>query len=113
MKTKWVPEIRHYCPEVPILLVGTKMDLRSNKDTVKKLEEKGLAPVRTEQGNTVAKEVGAIEYLECSAMEQESLKNVFDQAIRSEFIEFKAIQRRHIVGGRHGRPPYPYLCSLI
>ena len=83
MKTKWVPEVRHHCPEVPILLVGTKMDLRSNMDTLKKLEEKGLALVRTEQGNTVAKEVGAIEYLECSAMDQESLKNVFDQAIRS------------------------------
>ena len=83
MKTKWVPEIRHHCPEVPILLVGTKMDLRSNKDTLKKLEEQGLAPVRTEQGNAAAKEIGATEYLECSAMEQESLKNVFDQAIRS------------------------------
>ena len=83
MKTKWVPEIRHHCPQAPILLVGTKMDLRSNEDTLQKLEEQGLAPVRTEQGNTVAKEVGANEYLECSAMEQESLKNVFDQAIRS------------------------------
>ena len=105
MKTKWVPEVRHQCPEVPILLVGTKMDLRSNKDTLKKLEEQGLAPVRTEQGNTAAKEVGAIEYLECSAMEQESLKNVFDQAIRSVF----SIPRRLI--GPGGTPPF--FCSLI
>jgi GTPase SAR1 family protein len=104
VKTKWVPEIRHHCPEVPFLLVGTKMDLRSNMDTLKELEEQGLAPVKTEQGNTVAKEVGAIEYLECSAMEQESLKNVFDQAIRSVL----SIQRRRIVGGPHWR-----LCPLI
>ena len=90
MKTKWVPEIRYHCPAGPILLVGTKMDLRSNKDTVKKLEEQGLAPVRTKQGNTAAKEVEAMGYLECSAMEQESLKNVFDQAIRS------CIPHRHI-----------------
>ena len=83
MKTKWVPEVRHHCPEVPILLVGTKMDLRSNKDTLKKLEEQGLAPVRTDQGNAAAKEIGAIEYLECSALEQKGLKDVFDQAIRT------------------------------
>ena len=104
MKAKWVPEVRHHCPEVPILLVGTKMDLRSNKDTVKKLEEQELAPVRTEQGNTVAKEVGAIEYLECSAMEQESLKNVFDQAIRSVF----SIPRKLV-----GPGAYWPKCSLI
>ena len=83
MKTKWVPEIRHHCPEVPILLVGTKMDLRSNMDKLKKLEEQGLAPVRTDQGNAAAKEIGAIEYLECSALEQRGLKDVFDQAIRT------------------------------
>ena len=83
MKTKWVPEVRHHCPEVPILLVGTKMDLRSNKDTLKKLEEQGLAPVSTSQGNAQAKDIGAIEYLECSALEQRGLKDVFDQAIRT------------------------------
>jgi GTPase SAR1 family protein len=83
VKTKWVPEVRHHCPEVPILLVGTKMDLRSNKDTLKKLEDQRLAPVRTDQGNAAAKEIGAIEYLECSALEQKGLKDVFDQAIRT------------------------------
>ena len=83
MKAKWIPEVRHHCPEVPIILVGTKMDLRSNKDTLKKLEEQGLAPVRTDQGNAAAKEIGAIEYLECSALEQRGLKDVFDQAIRT------------------------------
>ena len=68
---------------LPILLVGTKIDLGSNKDTLKKLEEQGLAPVRTDQGNAAAKEIGAIEYLECSALEQKGLKDVFDQAIRT------------------------------
>ena len=59
------------------------MDLRSNKDTLKKLEEQGLAPVSTSQGNAQARDIGAIEYLECSALEQKGLKDVFDQAIRT------------------------------
>ena len=34
---------------MPIILVGTKMDLRSNADTLKKLEEQGLTPISTDQ----------------------------------------------------------------
>ena len=29
VKEKWVPEMRHHMPETPILLVATKIDLRS------------------------------------------------------------------------------------
>ena len=82
MKAKWVPEVRHHCPDVPILLVGTKLDLRTNKDALKKLEETGLAPISKEQASALAKEVGAQKYLECSALEQKGLKDVFDEAIR-------------------------------
>ncbi|KAF7845012.1 rac-like GTP-binding protein 5 [Senna tora] len=30
VKKKWVPELRHYAPSVPIVLVGTKLDLRED-----------------------------------------------------------------------------------
>ena len=25
---KWTPEVRHFCPKVPVILVGNKRDLR-------------------------------------------------------------------------------------
>ncbi|PPR80277.1 hypothetical protein GOBAR_AA40439 [Gossypium barbadense] len=28
---KWVPELRHYAPRAPIVLVGTKLDLRDDR----------------------------------------------------------------------------------
>ena len=28
---KWIPEVRHFVPETPILLLGTKTDLRRSK----------------------------------------------------------------------------------
>merc|ERR1719316_2479135 len=29
VKQKWWPELKHHCPGVPTILVGTKLDLRS------------------------------------------------------------------------------------
>ena len=38
-------QVRHHCPQVPIILVGTKLDLREDKETIDKLKEKRLAPI--------------------------------------------------------------------
>ena len=45
VRAKWYPEVRHHCPNVPIILVGTKLDLREDKETIEKLKEKRLAPI--------------------------------------------------------------------
>ncbi|EHB16354.1 Ras-related C3 botulinum toxin substrate 1 [Heterocephalus glaber] len=77
----WYPEVRHHCPNTPIILVGTKRDLRDDKDTTEKLKEKKLTPITCPQGLAMAKEIGAVKYLECSALTQWGLKTVFDEAI--------------------------------
>ena len=45
VKAKWVPEVRHHCLNEPIVLVGTKLDLRNDTETIEKLREKGLKPI--------------------------------------------------------------------
>ena len=42
---QWYPEVRHHCPNTPIILVGTKLDLREDKETIEKLKDKKLAPI--------------------------------------------------------------------
>ena len=32
---KWTPEVKHFCPNVPIILVGNKKDLRNDPATIK------------------------------------------------------------------------------
>ncbi|CAG7818576.1 unnamed protein product [Allacma fusca] len=83
VRAKWYPEVRHHCPNTPIILVGTKLDLRDDKSTVEKLKDKKLAPITYPQGLSMAKEIGAVKYLECSALTQKGLKTVFDEAIRA------------------------------
>lgn len=54
---QWYPEVRHHCPNTPIILVGTKLDLRDDKDTIEKLKEKKLNPIIYPQGLAMAKEI--------------------------------------------------------
>jgi GTPase SAR1 family protein len=54
-----VPEIKQYCESVPFLIVGTKIDLRDDEATLEKLFKKKQKPITTEQGQAIAKKVGA------------------------------------------------------
>ena len=73
----------HHCPGTPIVLVGTKMDLREDWETVEELNTERLSPITYPQGLQLQKEIGAAKYMECSAITQKNLKLVFDEAIRS------------------------------
>ncbi len=77
---KWFPEVSHHCPGVPILLIGNKIDLREDPDTLQYLNENRRVPVSKTQGLTVAKKIGAIKYMECSAKTGKGLKDVFTTA---------------------------------
>jgi cell division control protein 42 len=57
------------------------MDLRDDAATVDKLAKNRQKPISVESGEKLARELAAIKYLECSALTQKGLKNVFDEAI--------------------------------
>uniref|UniRef100_A0A1I7XXM7 Ras-related C3 botulinum toxin substrate 1 n=1 Tax=Steinernema glaseri TaxID=37863 RepID=A0A1I7XXM7_9BILA len=83
VQTKWIPEIRHHCPDAPILLIGTKQDLRDDSDTLRTLAAEGKAPITKSQGQKVASRIKAVKYLECSALTQQGLKAVFEESVRA------------------------------
>ncbi|KAL0485942.1 cell division control protein CDC42, partial [Acrasis kona] len=63
--------------DTPIILVGTKADMK-NEPSVK---QKGIKPIEQSDAEALAKRIGAIKYLECSAKTRDGLKEVFDEAI--------------------------------
>ena len=74
VRAKWYPEVSHHCPNVPIILVGTKMDLRDDPVFLAGLRQKNLSTVSFQQGTQLAKELGMKKYIECSALTQKNLK---------------------------------------
>ena len=83
IEEKWAPEVRHFCPGVPIVLVGTKSDLRNDKETILELEQNGEVPVSKESGRVVADKMKAVAYMECSAMHNDGVREVFECATRA------------------------------
>ena len=79
---QWYPEIEHHAPNVPIILVGTKLDLRDDPEVREQLRQRKMAPISYEQAVQVGKEIKAVKYIECSALTQRNLKSVFDEAIK-------------------------------
>jgi small GTP-binding protein len=79
VREKWFPEVHHHCPGVPCLIVGTQTDLRDEAAVKEKLAKQRMTPVKKEDGERMAKELGAVKYVECSALTQYKLKDVFDE----------------------------------
>lgn len=77
---KWVPEIRKHCPKAPIVLVGTQCDLRNDVKVLIELAHYKEEPVPVAEAQHMAESIGAT-YMECSALTQKNLKEVFDNAL--------------------------------
>ena len=76
----WIPEIKQHLPTTPIILVGLKNDLRNDEYVVNSLAQKGQKVVSKKEGEAMANKIGAAKYVECSAKENDGVKEVFEWA---------------------------------
>lgn len=79
---KWHPEVKHFCPHVPIVVVGNKTDLRDENEFGIEAEVRNAAPkfVSSADGYAVAERIQAFAYAECSAKTKEGVKELFEVA---------------------------------
>ena len=99
IRKKWLPEIRHsiagskcashkQCNSMPpFILIGTQCDLRHDVKVLIELNALGEQPIATEYARSMANKMGAICYIECSALTQKNLKVhfVWQNTTRSRF----------------------------
>jgi Rho family protein len=93
VESKWVGEIADNCPGVKLVLVALKCDLREQGDedaapgTADDSGVSGGQPekrpmINYDQGLEVARRIGALRYLECSAMKNRGVNEAFTEAAR-------------------------------
>ncbi|XP_078615509.1 rho-related protein racA-like isoform X1 [Branchiostoma floridae x Branchiostoma japonicum] len=70
---KWFPEVRHFCPDTPIILVGTKNDLRTDAAASR--------CVSWQEGQQVATSLN-LPYHETSSLKQVGLKELMNHAVQ-------------------------------
>ncbi len=83
VREKWVPEVRHHAPDVPIVLIGTKLDLREDPEFMRRLQSQNSSPITSGEGQKMKEEIRAYRYMECSARTQKGLREVFNTAIEA------------------------------
>ncbi|XP_066936373.1 ras-like GTP-binding protein Rho1 [Clytia hemisphaerica] len=86
---KWTPEVKHFGPNVPFVLVGTKCDLRSDESTLKRLRKAKQEVITQEEGREMAKKLKASAYVECSALTGFNVNEVISTALKS------ALKKQH------------------
>ncbi|XP_033732153.1 rho-related protein racA-like [Pecten maximus] len=97
VKMKWVPELRHHCPNTPIVLVACKIDLR---------EKSSSELVTSAEGSKVARDL-ELGYVETSARTREGVQDSFNTAIMVALRDTKmtVIQPWFSCGKRALSPP--------
>ncbi|KAJ5083251.1 GTP-binding protein RHO3 [Penicillium angulare] len=75
--SKWIAEINDNCPGVRVVLTALKCDLRKDEE----MNDNPNA-ITFDQGLAKAKEIGAVKYLECSAVQNRGIRESFYEAAK-------------------------------
>jgi small GTP-binding protein len=87
INSKWYPEINHYCPGVPFMLVGTKYDLKNDAFVSTHMKNRNLNIVTQEDAQQLCNSISAKMVVECSALSGYGISNVFNNAIKTVLLK--------------------------
>lgn len=88
IKSYWLPEVKKKIPNVPLVLVGTKKDIRdealdqlegtNSEDREKNLKTVSANFVSRQVGQDLSESIGAHCFLECSAKYRDGTRDIFE-----------------------------------
>ena len=93
----WYPEVNACAPNVPVILVGTKMDLLHDEDTLTRLRDRGRVPLEVDDGFHMCKEINADRYMDCSSLELMGVHEIFEEAIGLALKKKQVVRNKQCV----------------
>lgn len=89
LKNKWISEIRSNLPCTPVLVVATQTDQRE-------MGPHRASCINAIEGKRLAQDVRAKGYLECSALSNRGVQQVFECAVRTAVNQARRRNRRKL-----------------
>ena len=71
--------------------------MRDDAGTIEKLAKNKQKPIQIELAEKLGRELRAVKYVECSALTQKGLKNVFDEAILAALEPPEPVKKKKCV----------------
>jgi len=88
IKEKWAPEVHHYIPNIPHILVGTKIDLREEKHPDPNSGK--FEPITPEMAKKLGEEIQVTKYMEVSSKSGRGVNEVYNEAVNLVLAEREA-----------------------
>jgi len=90
VKDHWIHEVREHSPDVPFFLIGTQVDQREEKTVLKTLNDRKEKPISEKEARKLAKDIGAVNYIEISAKEKSTYGDLWEEVLRYTINEYKS-----------------------
>ncbi|XP_018591269.1 rho-related GTP-binding protein RhoH [Scleropages formosus] len=87
VRNKWIAEVRAHLPHVPVLVVATQTDQRE-------MGSVRANCITSSEGKRLAHDIRAKGYMECSALSNRGIQQVFENAVRTAVNQAKKQTRR-------------------
>ena len=71
--------------------------MRDDPGTIEKLAKNKQKPIQPDNSEKLGRELRAVKYVECSALTQKGLKNVFDEAILAALEPPEPVRKKKCV----------------
>lgn len=106
ISTLWLPEVRRCCPGTPVVLVGTKVDLRGDEEVLRRLQtlpSGPLTPISTARGQALAEQLGCDGFIEVSSITGDNVQECFAMAFDAHAQHQQNLAAAAAAGGRWRR----------
>lgn len=95
LENEFFTELQQHAPNIPIILVATKIDLRESAEVVERMRDKtGHGPFTYEDGVALAEKLHAVKYIEICSKRLQGVTETFEEAIRAVLVSRRAPKRK-------------------